>query len=141
MTTSSSTANPPHVETVHSDPFYNIWNSNSTDTSTQTVSRYPCPSHIQATLSVPIRLTSKNYLLWESLILSLIQSQGRSGFIDVSCPSPPQQLLMTITNIYGPHDQQDHRVFFEEIQSPKQIVKEPWLIIVDFNINRRPSTD
>lgn len=55
--------------------------------------RYPYPIHIHDPFFVTIQLNTLNFLIWESQIVNLIESQGCLGFIDGSI-APQLQLLL-----------------------------------------------
>lgn len=58
---------------------------------------YPFPSSVNVANFVKIALTSKNYMLWEAQVLSLIDSYGFSKFLEGSIPPPLN--LITVLNI------------------------------------------
>lgn len=61
--------------------------------------RYPYPVHVTAPLFVTVRLKTKNFLMWESQITNLKESQGCMGFIDGIIRSP--HMLITVSDSPG----------------------------------------
>lgn len=54
----------------------------------------PSPVHIYVPFFVTIRLHLKVFLLWESQIVNLIESQGFIRFIDGTIPSPSPSVVI-----------------------------------------------
>ncbi|KAK1559196.1 hypothetical protein Q3G72_011735 [Acer saccharum] len=55
-------------------------------------SKYPYPATINVANFVSLKLTSTNYLLWETQVLALIESQDLLGFITVKVPEPEAEI-------------------------------------------------
>lgn len=68
-----------------------------------TAMRYPYLAPIHAPLYVTIHLHSKNFLMWESQIINLIDSQGCMGFVDGSISAPSTLILGSTSD--GTHEQ------------------------------------
>lgn len=60
--------------------------------------RYPYPVHINVPCFVTVSLKSTNFLMWETQIINLVESQGCIGFIDGSVPAPSPPLLVQISD-------------------------------------------
>ncbi|GAV90443.1 UBN2_3 domain-containing protein [Cephalotus follicularis] len=62
---------------------------------TSTISTYPYPTTLNVGNFVTIKLTQNNFLLWETQILSLIESQDLLGFITCQIPAPAREIQGT----------------------------------------------
>lgn len=54
----------------------------------QSTSKYPYPANLNVANFVSLKLSASNYLLWETQVLSLIESQDLLGFITGNTPQP-----------------------------------------------------
>ncbi|KAF3785109.1 hypothetical protein EJ110_NYTH29082 [Nymphaea thermarum] len=64
-------------------------------TTTNPPAKYPYPSTVNVANFVSIKLSHKNFLLWKTQILGLIESQDLFGFIDGSIPTPASTIETT----------------------------------------------
>ncbi|KAF3779859.1 hypothetical protein EJ110_NYTH40510 [Nymphaea thermarum] len=71
--------------------------SSSTGTSPSFVmaAKYPYPSNVNVANFVSIKLSHKNYLLWKTKMLGLIESQDMMGFIEgqISIPTSTIEIV------------------------------------------------
>lgn len=54
----------------------------------QSTPKYPYPANLNVANFVSLKLSASNYLLWETQVLSLIESQDLLGFITGNTPQP-----------------------------------------------------
>ncbi|KAF3792457.1 hypothetical protein EJ110_NYTH11411 [Nymphaea thermarum] len=54
--------------------------------------RYPYPFNLNVANFVSIKLTQSNFLLWQTQVLGLIESQDMTGFVNGETPTPDQYL-------------------------------------------------
>ncbi|GAV69076.1 UBN2_3 domain-containing protein [Cephalotus follicularis] len=63
---------------------------------------YPFPTTLNVANFITIKLKQNNYLLWETHIISLIESQGLLRFINGDSPSPAQEIDQKGIQIINP---------------------------------------
>uniref|UniRef100_A0A5K0ZCD1 Uncharacterized protein n=1 Tax=Nymphaea colorata TaxID=210225 RepID=A0A5K0ZCD1_9MAGN len=68
--------------------------SNSSSSIASAPSRYPYPYNLNVANFVPIKLNQSNFLLWQTQMMALIESQDMTGFLDGEY-QPPAKFLTT----------------------------------------------